>query len=297
MKCLFWAVSKLRRIINYLNCRNVENYIIKNNPDVIITTHFLPVEVISSLKRKRRFKGKLITVVTDFGLHSFWVSKEVDRYVVATELTKRDLLERGISENRIDVLGIPIRSVFVTKKDKRELLSKLGAKEGVFTILIAGGGFGAGPVGILFKNLAGLKYDKQLFVVCGTNTRLQGALETAAKDFPNICKIFGFVENMDELMRVSDILIGKSGGLTCSEALALGTPMIIVSPIPGQEARNTKILVKCGAAIELKNLSDINELVERIILNKEILKNLSENSKSLARPEAARDIANLTLSL
>lgn len=297
LRWLSWGISKCRRMINSINCKGFEDYIVRNSFDAVIATHFLPVEIISYLKKRGRYKGKLLTVVTDFGLHSFWVSKYVDKYVVATEITREDLIKRGILENKIEALGIPVRLEFLKKKNQDELFLKLGIKRGVFTILVAGGGFGAGPVEVIVKRLIDLKATKQILVVCGSNAKLRQRLEDIARNYSNFCRIYGFVDNMDELMSISDILISKSGGLTSSEAIAVGIPLIIVSPIPGQEAKNAEILIRYGVAVDLKNPWHINNEIEKMALKPEILKKMKENTKLLSHLDSSLNIANLTLKL
>lgn len=297
IKIVYPLASLLRRLINTINCKGLEGYITANKPDLIITTHFMPVEVISYLKRKGKFNGKLLTVVTDFGLHSFWISNEVDRYVVAIESTKKDLIKRGTQEALIEALGIPVRLDFLAKKDKSALISMLGLKEGVFTVLIASGGFGAGPVEGLLKNILGLDIDKQILIVCGKNNNLYQRLLAISRDFSDNCKIYGFIDNIDELMRVADVLITKSGGLTCSEALATGTPMVIVSPIPGQETKNARVMVENGTAVMLKKTADINGLIRRFNADKNILDRMRRSSRNISHPESSVNIAKLAINL
>ncbi len=297
LKCLFRGISRCRRMINSVNCKGFEDYILRNNFDAVIATHFLPVEIISYLKKRGRYSGKLLTVVTDFGLHNFWVSKYVDKYVVATEITKEDLLKRGMPESKIEVLGIPVRLEFLEEKNCAQLFSKLGIKSGVFTVLIAGGGFGAGPVEAIVERLIDLKIAKQIMVVCGSNAKLHQRLEEVTKDYSDSCRIYGFVDNMDELMRISDVLIGKSGGLTSSEAISIGIPLIIVSPIPGQEAKNAEILIRYGAAVGLKNPRHINKEIEKMASKPEILERMKLNAKILSHPDSSINIANLAFKL
>lgn len=297
LRRLSWGISKFHRMINSINCKGFENYILRNNFDAVIATHFLPVEIISYLKKRGRYKGKLLTIVTDFGLHNFWVSKYVDRYVVATKITKEDLLERGVAESKIEILGIPIGLEFLAEKNQAELSSKLGIKSGVFTVLIAGGGFGAGPVELILKRLIDLKITKQILVVCGSNAKLRQNLEGITRNHSDFCRIYGFVDNMDELMRISDVLIGKSGGLTSSEAVAVRIPLIIVSPIPGQEAKNAEILIRYDVAVRLKNPCHINKEIEKMVLNPDIMEKMKENAKFLSHPDSSLNIANLALKL
>lgn len=292
-KIIYKFVQCLCRLINGLNSGRLVKFILEDNPDVAVFTHFFASEVAVNLKKQGKFKGKLISIVTDFGLHSFWVSKYIDQYLVASEETKEQLLSWGVEAEKIIITGIPILSDFSAPLNRREILAKLNLKEDLFTVLIGSGGFGAGPVEKVIKVLDKLNQPLQVLVVCGTNKKLCKKIQTLKPILKISLTVYGFVDNMPELMSVSEVMITKSGGLTSSEALAKRLPLIIISPIPGQERGNCHILVKYGAAYEAKNVNEVGLKISEFINSSDLLARFKENTLLLAKPDAAFKIADL----
>ncbi len=288
-------VSILRRVLNRLNSGSFTRYLEREKYDVIISTHFLATEIMDDLKRRKRIHAQLITVVTDLGAHAFWILPNVDYYIAGVEATRRDLEKRGIKKEKIKVLGIPIRESFARGKDLGKLGERMGLKEGVFTILLIGGGFGVGPIVQITEQLSSLPI--QLLVVCGKNETLYQELVQKSLSAAVMLKPFGYVDNIDELMTVSDCVITKSGGLTVSEALASHLPLVVIDPIPGQERKNCEVVVGGGAGVEAKNPQAVRMTVQDFIQHPEKLQKMREKAKELARPSAARDIAELAVHL
>jgi len=206
-----------RRIYNGANTAPLVKFIKENNFDVIMTAHFLSTEVVGYLRRTGQFKGKLVTVVTDYDVHKIWLTKGVDEYCVATDFTKSRLVDMGVDAAKIFVTGIPVDEKFCQQRDKAELRRKLGVDPAAFTVLLSTSSFGFGPIEELAEKLK----DVQLFIISGNNKQLKERL--AAKNNPKH-KILGFVDNMEELMAASDVMLTKPGGLSISEALANGLP-------------------------------------------------------------------------
>ena len=245
-------------------------------PDVIISTHFLVNELTSYLKENGQIKTKLISIVTDFGVHNFWVAKNIDTYVVACKETEKILISKNIAKEKIRVLGIPIRGQFQRKLDKKSIKEKLGIefenfsptpeshvskKEALvarplnFTILILTGGIGMGPISQIVKLLSA---SVNVIVICGNNSKLYNQLKNA--DFKNVI-VLGWIDNVEEVMAASDLVITKPGGSTISECLIMNLPMIFFSIIPGQELQNAQILSEYGLGFIIKRPRDIKEKV------------------------------------
>lgn len=285
---------------NYV-ARRFGQFVLKENPDVIICTHFLPAEVVSGLKRKNIFKGKLVTVITDFLPHSFWLARASDYFIVAVERTKKDLLRRGIEEGRIKVLGIPCNPVFSISKPRQALLEKLGLREGFFNLLIMRGGFGTSLMTKIVNGICSvepeIKNRLQLVIICGNNKKLSEELKKIrASEFGlGGLSVFGYMDNIDEFMEVSDCIITKSGGLTVSEALSKKLPMIVIQPIPGQETRNCKILVGYGTAVRVNSVKQTIDCVRDFIRFPERIIGMKARLGLLAYPDAAERIAEFVL--
>ena len=293
-------LAPIRRFMHRVNSKRFTRFILDEKPDVVISTHFLPSEVISGLKRTGDFRGTLITIVTDFMPHSFWMARDSDYFIVAIEKTKRDLLRRGIKEDRIKVLGIPCDPVFSISKGREQLIRDLGLEDGFFNLLIMGGGFGTGPVREIVDYIFGTGssvHDKvQVIVICGKNKTLFDELNERKEALMTRLCVFGYMDNIDEFMEASDLIVTKSGGLTVSEALSKKLPMIVIQPIPGQETRNCEILQGYGTALRADNAREVVARVEEFIKFPEKIIEMLARIKLLSYPGAARDIAKFAVS-
>ena len=249
-----WKNERRRLAFDKLNTRPFVRMLHEYQPDIIICTHFLPAEIISWLKAKERLATRQAIVVTDFDVHAMWLCHHFEQYFVAMDETRAHLEKLGIPPSKITVSGIPIDPVFSNSYDKREMRSKHGLKQDRTTILISAGGFGVGSIKHLLRSLLGLKHTAQVVAICGRNEELRSELEQTAGNNNVSVKVVGYTKEMHEYMAASDILLGKPGGLTTSEALAMGLVFVIVNPIPGQEERNSDHLLEDGAAIRANNL-------------------------------------------
>lgn len=280
------VVQLARRIFNSVNGRAFEQFLIKENFDVVITTHFFSNEVVSALKAQKKITSKLICIVTDFDVHSIWLAKNVDVYAVACDLTKKKLESFGVAAEKIAVTGIPTDEKFAAFYDRAVLRTKLGLDPSRFTVLIATGSFGIGPIAEILKQLA----DIQCVVVCGNNKNLVGEL-TALK-LPN-AHIKGFINNMNEFMTAADVLITKPGGLSISEALVVGLPLIFFSAIPGQETNNIKTLKSFGVGVSNLTTLEIAQEIKTFKASPEYLAAAKDKVKKIARPNSVYDIIKL----
>jgi len=229
-----WMHMKRRLALDRLNTRRLAKLLMEERPRLAVCTHFLPAEILLHLRRKKILDIPVGVVITDFDLHAMWLYRGVDRYFVACEETKVHMAALGVPPETIHVTGIPISPVFSSPGEKGQTRRALGLQPDLTTILVSAGGFGMGPVESLAKALQEVRHPIQVAVVCGKNAALKRRLE----DLPapaHPVKIVGFTTEMERWMAASDLLVGKAGGLTSSEALASGLVMVIVNPIPGQE--------------------------------------------------------------
>ncbi len=290
-------VSKMRRLNNWFNSKKLARYIMNEKPDVVISTHFFAGEVISQLKWVGLIESKLVTVVTDYRLHSWWVSDRTDIYVVAGEDARDDLVRWKVPLSKIRMLGIPIEPVFSKKLDKAKILRDANLKEGIFTVLVIGGGFGVGPIEDIIKAIGNISHPLQIITICGHNEELAGKLEALRSSMKADIKIFGFVDNVYEYMDVANVLISKSGGITVSESLAKELPMVIIAPIMGQETRNSDYLIKRGAAVQIAKASELKEIIEYLISHPEKAAAMREIIRAIKKPAACYDIAKLAIDI
>ncbi len=294
-------IAPLRKFIHRLNCKKFIEFVKAENPDVVVSTHFMPSEIISGLKERGEFRGKLVNVVTDFIAHSFWMARSSDYFIGAIQRTRNDLLRRGVPEEKIRIMGIPCDPVFSISKGRENLMKQLGIESGFFNVLIMSGGFGTGPIKEIVREINDLNpetRDKmQLIAICGKNELLFHELRKMAQDLKVRLKAFGYMNNVDEFMEVSDIIVTKPGGLTISEALSKTLPMIIVQPILGQETRNCKILTGYGTAVKAKNTREVCKLIEEFATSPERMIGTRTRIKLLRYPDAARNIADFIITL
>lgn len=284
-------VSYIRRINNWANSKRLVNYILDTKPDVIISTHFFASEVIANLKQNSLMLSKLITIVTDYRLHAWWVSEGTDAYIVASEDTRHDLEGRKVDPAKIKVMGIPIEPIFSKPLDKPKIFKETGLRDDLFTILVIGGGFGVGPIEGIVKVIAQIPKKLQTIVVCGHNEELVHKIQILNDEYKLNMKVLGFIDNVYEYMDISDILISKSGGITVSESLAKEIPLVVISPILGQETGNCAFLVRNNAAVKVKRLDDLKDALESLISDPVKLDNMKESIKKIEKPNAAYDVA------
>jgi processive 1,2-diacylglycerol beta-glucosyltransferase len=230
-----------------------------------------------------------------------WLCHHYEQYFVALEETRVHMERLGIPADKITVSGIPIDPVFSRPKDKGEMRAKHGLAQERVTLLISAGGFGVGSVEHIIEALGALEHAAQVIAVCGRNEELRAQLErrgeAQAPDGRVLLKVVGYTTEMDELMAASDILIGKPGGLTTSEALARGLVLMIVNPIPGQEERNSDHLLEEGVALRCNNLPALAYKLDRLLADPARLAAMQANVRRTARPRAAYDIVNKLLAL
>lgn len=280
--------TNFRRSFAHHTNKKFVKYMQQFKPDVVLCPHYLPLEIIGHLEQQNNGPVPYsVSIVTDFEAHAFWMEPSVNFYCVAAEETKGSLVARGIQPDRIAVTGIPISSRFSDKPNLFELRRRLGLRDDLPVLLVLAGGFGMGPVAEILEQLDKVDGYFQTVVVAGRNEELRHELAAQQRTHPT--DVFGFVRNMHELMAVADLIITKPGGLTTSEALALGKPMLIISPIPGQEAANSDFLLEHGAATKVNRMDDIPFRLKQLLGSKKLV-DMTKAAKALGRPHAAADV-------
>jgi len=276
----------LASLVNKLNTRKFRGLLLKENPDFIISTHFLSSEIAAYLKNSKKISSEVITIITDFGVHPFWLSAGTDIYIVASGFTKKLLLSEGVEEDRVREFGIPIDSKFLVNYSKVELCNKLSVDINKFTVLIMTGSFGIGPI----REIVDLLYkDVQILVVCARNKKLYTDLK--AKNYQNV-RVYDFIDNIHELMAVSDMIVTKPGGLSISELLAMELVPVFISPIPGQETANIDALKSYGVGERADNAPDIEAIVLHYREHKEDLARVKEKIRKIKKPFAAGELCD-----
>jgi processive 1,2-diacylglycerol beta-glucosyltransferase len=296
-----WKNERRRLALDKLNTRPFVKLLKEYQPEIVVCTHFLPAEIISWLRAKERLSCRQVIVVTDFDVHAMWLCHHYEHYFVALDETREHMTRLGIPPTKLTVSGIPIDPVFAEVKDKQLMRRKHGLLPDRTTILVSAGGFGVGSIEHLMTSLLELKHPAQIISICGRNQEMKQKIDELAARLPPdntvAVKALGYTTAMDELMAASDIVLGKPGGLTTSEALARGLVFVIVNPIPGQEERNSDHLLEEGVAIRCNNLPVLAYKVDKLLDDQTRFKAMQANARRLARPRAAYDIVARMLEL
>jgi processive 1,2-diacylglycerol beta-glucosyltransferase len=287
-------LTRFRRVLAQMTTTKFVKHFNALKPEVVLCTHYLPLEIIGRVIAERQSQDEhfMVSTVTDFEAHALWMEPGVDLYCVAAEQTKARLIARGAAPENVAVTGIPVSSRFSARVQPGALRRQMGLRDDLPTLLVLSGGFGMGPVAEIYAELQKLSFTVQILIVCGRNAELKQELAMLDRRQPT--HLFGFVQNMQELMAVADLIITKPGGLTTSEALALGKPIFILNPIPGQEAANSDFLLENGAAAKANRVEDLPFRLEKL-LNTPRLKEMAAAAKGLGRPKAASDVCRETL--
>jgi processive 1,2-diacylglycerol beta-glucosyltransferase len=287
----------LLRLMDTLNTRKFLSFLQETEWDIIISTHFLASQLVCDLKRRGKVSAPLMTVTTDYGLHSYWILPESEYYVTADENCRRHLMASGIPGGRIQALGIPVSPEFARRKSREPIREKLVLAPRLPAVLMLSGGFGVGPIEHMVADLARVRSNFQLVVIAGRNRPLLNHLRQARQNLPFKMIPTGYTEQMDEYMRAVDLVISKPGGLTTAEAMAAGVPMLVVNPIPGQEDMNSDMVLEHGAGIKAMHQVDIPHRLEELLSQPARLAAMRRNALALGKPQAAQDIARLVMDI
>lgn len=290
------GLDRLRIAIERLNTQKLRSTLEQINPDCVICTHFLPAELFSRWRRKGSFQKPVWVVVTDFDVHMLWVHRHLTGYCTASAEVAHRLSDRGVPAADIHVTGIPIMPAFTRRLSRMECARELGLNPAKPTLLLMSGGTGFGSTHKLaLRLLETLGRELQLIALAGKNVKLLASLRELAAGHPGRLVAMGYTESVERVMAASDLAITKSGGLTTSECLAMGLPLVVVSPIPGQEERNADYLLEHGAALKAYDAGGVEFRVQSLLEDRARLNTMRGNALRLGRPQAAEDILRLAL--
>lgn len=279
-------------ILSKMVSKKINEYISEFKPDVVIGTHSYACLLMTYLKEKGQLKCPTFGIVTDFTVHPFWESTNIDYYVTPHSLLNNQMNKKGIPTEKILPFGIPIKNKFTTKLSKTEARDELGIED-KFTILIMMGSMGFGNITKHLEKIDNLKEDFQILCICGNNEKTKKQIEKTT--WKKNIKAYGFVNNVELFMDAADCIITKPGGLTTSEFLAKKLPAIIMNPIPGQEDRNMEFLVNSGAAIMATPTFPVDESLYEIMNNDWRLELLRKSVEQIGKPNSTRDFCEFII--
>ena len=279
-------ITDITKTLNRLLSYRLSDFIDTFAPSVIVSTHTFPLQMISSLKRKGKLSVPAVGIITDYTHHYFWKLDNIDAFIVAHDYIKDGMIKMGISSNRIHTYGIPVGRSFLEKWDRSILLSEFGL-QARNTILVMGGSLGFGEIEGVFSSLLKCERDIQILVVAGLNYKLENKLKELATHTKKAVRIFGYTDRISDLMDISDLIITKPGGVSIAEALIKQLPIILMTPLPGQEERNARFLLNTGAAVQLFQGDAMDSVLHQILDNSLKIRQMKDMAKFLAHPEAA----------
>ncbi|HVY62854.1 MAG TPA: glycosyltransferase [Planctomycetota bacterium] len=293
----FRAFRTMRRIFNRVVAHDLCDEVTRRDPDVVINTHFLSLDALARRKRRGRLEAAIGCVVTDYVAHGYWVEPDCDRYWVPTVEVARGVHQRGVSRGKICVTGSPVDPVFAQPADREAARAALGIDPARRVVLVLGGGLGMGPVADIAGGLASRRdVPVALEVVCGKNERLKAEVEAMTRGAVAPVRVHGFVNTIPQLMAAADLVVTKPGGLTTSECLAIGRPMLLFEAMPGQEKGNADYFVGAGAA-RLIDAASAGAVIGELLGDRAKLDALAARARELSKPHAARMIAEDALAL
>ena len=283
--------QKLKEAIHRFNSQKMKHLLEDFKPQAVVCTQAFPCGMVSDCKKTMGNNIMLTGVLTDYAPHSYWLYDNVNTYYVPSEETKERLVSNGVPKEKIKFTGIPVDTRFKKIIDRQKVFNSLGLDSSRPIVLIMGGSQGMGPIGDILKVLNNSTENFQIIVASGGNKKLFKYLKRLEPRFKKKTIILGFAENINELMDISSIVISKPGGITTSEALAKGLPILIVKPIPGHEQMNTDHLVKHKVGIKVDNVHDIDVFIKELFSNPSALQNMKKRVKAFSKPDSALDIA------
>jgi len=298
-----WNDPRPRLAMDRLNVQPMIRMLKRVQPDLCIATHFLPGEILAWLIAKKKLRTRNAIVVTDYDVHALWLCHTIDRYYVALPESAEYMAAIGVPREKLCITGIPVDPLFAKPVDRNAVRKHLSLDPIAPIVLVAAGGEGVGPIEQLVRGLLELRRPWQIVAIAGKSEKMRKRLEALSRQAGSLpggalrlCPV-GFTTEMDQYMAAANLLVGKAGGLTTSEALARALPMVLIEPIPGQEERNADHLLEAGAAIRCNNLPVAAWKVATLLDDPARLKQMQEAARRMARPSAAVDIAEDALAL
>ena len=264
-------------------------------PDVIICTHVMATQLLNNYLGRHDKKGMItIGIITDFTIHPYWEGAKLDYFITASELLNNQVRKKKMPTEKIRAFGIPIKEKFALKRTREEACKELGI-ENKETVLVMSGSMGYGNIVKHIKALDELDIDFQILVACGNNKALKRRVDKLKTQ--KSLYTYGFVDTVDLMMDAASCIVTKPGGLSVSESLAKGLPMILMNPIPGQEDRNLEFLLNNGLAQYITDTYPVDEAVYQLLSNPWRIENQKKGIQAVGKPFATRDLCEFILGL
>ncbi len=289
--------STIARQVELMDSPKIRRLLEDTRPDVILSAHPLSNRPLLRARAALGWSTPIVAIVTELvTVHQSWVEPGLDLYITATAETEAAVIGRGANPRRVVRLGLPVDERFgAVQKSPEELRQELGLDPNAFTVLLSGGGEGAGGLGRIVERSQRAHLDAQLLIVCGRNGTLKSRLESRHLSIP--ARIFGFVNNMPELMHAADVVVTKGGPQSIAEALAARRPVVLTALTPGQEEGNDEFVERHGVGYAPASTAGVVEALRTLAANPAQRERLARNAARLSRPDAAANVARTVVDL
>lgn len=291
------GITRLSRIFSARVYEAFEAEIESHAPDVVICTQAIPARILGDLKVRGRCPAPLLAVATDYGIHPYWAHPAIDGYAVPCAEAEEELVVDGIDRSRIHVTGIPVDQLFEDPPAREISRHMLGLPTHGRFVLVMGGGNGLGVTASHIEAIENTRGVDGVIVVTGCNSALEREISKLPQTADKIRLVLPTVTDIERYYAAADLLVSKPGGLTMSEATAMGMPIIMISPLPGQEMRNAHFLSRTGAAHLANSSEELSLILADLITHEGRLGESAAASLRVGRSAASRQIASLALNM
>ncbi|MCL5064247.1 MAG: glycosyltransferase [Firmicutes bacterium] len=287
--------SKAQKILNHIGLNRFYQAIKDNPPEVIVSTYPTAAGVVSALKRQGRLSTANFVVMTDYSVHSQWIHPGIDRYFVGSDDMKMALIARGLDEQSIVVSGIPVDERFRWPVDEYRVRQDLLLDDAPVVLFMGGAYMPQNEFETVLEAIDCVPVTHATIVIAGRAGQRRAIAEAYKSRAKNRLVVLDYVDNVHELMAISSMLVSKAGGLTTTESLCRGLPVVIYRPIPGQEDANADFLQRHGAGIRAHHEAEVGEIVGQLLANPWQLKAMARQARQLGHPDAAETVARHVL--
>lgn len=288
-------VRHLRKLLHRYHVGKLRRFFETVQPHAVACTQAFPCGMVADFKKLQGLRVPLVGVLTDYAPHLYWLYETVDCYVVPAEEVKQRFVSYRIQEDRVRVHGIPVEPRFLDPVDPHAVFRQFGLDPALPVLLVMGGGGGFGPLQELMLSVDRIPTRCQFVILAGTNRALLAWLRQ--QRFRHPVQPIGYVDSVPQLMSIATLILTKPGGLTTAEALAKHLPLLMISPIPGQEMCNARYLLSQGAAVQLESPAAAGEVVEALLREPARLQQLKQQTARISRPQSALQTARLLLGM
>jgi processive 1,2-diacylglycerol beta-glucosyltransferase len=279
----------VRRGFDHLVFAELVHEVVAMRPRAIVATHHLPLIVLGRARRKRWLASPLVGVVTDYTAHAVWAEQGVDAFCVGCPLARHELVLHGVRPDLIEMTGIPVRRAFAAMPAVAE-----PARGEPLRVLVTSGGFGIGPIREIVCSFQDVP-DVELTVVCGAAEAAVPRVRRTALAAGVSARVLGFERDMPARVAEAHVVVGKAGGLTVSETMSAGRPMVVVGTVPGNETFNEELVIRGGAGYAARAI-DVGRVVGAMRARAEIA-SMGGRARGLVVPDSANGVVDVAVAL